>query len=177
MIVKTKDLAGLFECHKATITAWRRLGLEDACLGRDKWDLRKAVLWWATNILETGNPGSDDQSLQSARRDYWRARADREQLRVQKERGELLPKEDVLTYWANRIREVWSGLYVLQHRLPPLLTGKSRAETQDIIKGEVFALNTNYVREGRFCPPCYRVDQDGALIELPGVKHKSANSV
>jgi len=105
---------------------------------------------------------------------YRTARAIKEETLVAQLRDELISREDVCIYWGNRIREVWSGLYILAHRLPPELVGKTQGEMQETINREVRRLNESYCREHRFCPPSYRVDHDGSLIELPEVKTSGA---
>lgn len=148
--VKTQVLINILGVSKASLTGWRKAGAP-GYVRRDTWDLKIFLPWWAENIF--GNTVDDDPTIQDAKRRYWLARACREELKADVEKGELMRKDAVSTRWAARVTELTQGLNMLQNRLPPVLEGKTRGEMHAIVADEIHRLRDQYAREGRYCPP------------------------
>ena len=111
--------------------------------------------WWNEAI----NSGASEAE-ENIRLEYWKWKTENERMRAQQTSGELLAKDEVLAAWANRIRNVWGMLYLLESRLPPILHGKSINEMQELIQTEIRAVNEHYCRHGRHCGK----PKDGELI-------------
>jgi hypothetical protein len=145
LIVDHFMVARFFGVSVRSIQGWSQL---KGCprLKRGHYDLLAVFQWWIENIN-----GGGSEAEQNVRLEYWRWKTENERMRAQQTSSELLPKDDVLTMWANRLREVWSGLYLLEQRLPPELHGKDIPEMQQIIHREVKRINEAYCKDGRFC--------------------------
>ena len=139
------DLVGI---DKSTLTRWKRLGVDEANVGRNQWDVKAFVSWWADNIRSAAS-GEENTTLNDERLRYERARADKMELQVSLMKGETKPIEDVHREWAARIAVVVNGLTIYQDRLPPLLEGKSRNQMRAIIKKENHRLREWYVKQGK----------------------------
>jgi phage terminase Nu1 subunit (DNA packaging protein) len=148
--VTTKEACDFFGVVKSTLTEWKKAGAPGSA-GRNRWELKPLFDWWQENIVDTGRDASDT-SLAEAKRRYWAARAEREQLRVDEQRGQLMSQDQIVKEWAWRMGEVTSGLQALSRKLSTLLDGKNKQEQQRIIDDEVWKLRDNYCRGGKFCP-------------------------
>lgn len=67
--------------------------------------------------LETVTSDVDNGDREKAETDYRKYRAEREQLLVEKMRGEMLPKEEVERQWVNRAIEFRTTLLLLSRRV------------------------------------------------------------
>lgn len=149
-IFSTKQVAEFFEVHERTIQLWNKLGCPKYAHG--KWNLHKVFRWWLDNIWSDERVIEDaDTVLQAAKRDYWRAKADMQQLQVEKERGTVIHQADVKSQWVARLVEVMSGLNALKNRIPPMLEGLDAMQMREIIDQEIWSLRDKYARVGKFC--------------------------
>lgn len=153
MRVTTQQACQFFEIHKATLTAWKKLGADAAYLGRNSWDLKKLNLWWIEHIFSGPVNECDNETLSAAKLDYWRAKADRERLRADQEHGELVAKEDIAPSWSARMREICSGLEAFGSRINPKLEARNFHERQRVIDDGLWELRDNFCRSGKFCHP------------------------
>lgn len=146
LLVDVDRVARHFKVSRRTVQNWVSI---KGCpkLKHGMYDLDAVFWWWQENI----NNGGDSEATENVKLEYWRWKTENERMRAQQTAGELLPKEEVLRMWANRLREVWSGLYGFVNRLPPLLVGKSKSVMQEILMTEARQLNEGYCRDGRFC--------------------------
>jgi len=123
MKVTTKEAAGFFDVDKSTLTLWKQAGADAAYLGRNEWDLKQLVFWWAENIHEGSTKESADESLSEAKRLYWRAKAERERLRADQERGKLLPESEVKAALIELIMLAKKAFMLLPQTAPASLVG------------------------------------------------------
>ena len=149
LVVSTKELANFFDVSIRAVQKWGQSGCPRIARGR--WNLKAVFGWWWSNIaLEKA--ADCDTSLTEARRLYWHAKADRERLRADTERGELVSKDKIEFQWTLRVAEVKGALYNLLSRLPPILEGKNQEEMRGLIESEVRLICETYSREGELCP-------------------------
>jgi phage terminase Nu1 subunit (DNA packaging protein) len=113
------------------------------------YDLKAVYEWWLENIR--GDGGQSVPEVEDAKLEYWRWKAKREKISVQRLRGELLEKKLVAHQWALRVGELTGALSTLKDRLPPLVEGKSRQEISKIIDDEIWRLRDAYARRGEYC--------------------------
>ena len=148
LIVGTKDLMAFFGVAQTTTSLWKSNGCPNA--GHGKWNLKEVFDWWQDNIMSS-KVDDKDSTLSAVKLDYWRSKAEWEQIKVDKEKEELIPRKAIATMWATRLSEVSNGLQSLSMRLPPLLEGKSQPEMRTIIDNEQWQMRDNFCRKGRFC--------------------------
>lgn len=152
IILSTKGIAAFFDVSIRAVQHWAASGCPK--LGRGRYDLKAVHAWWWENIgADRAAAEAGDESLAEQRRLYWAAKAERERLAVEREKGELLPKAEIAVEWSARVREVANGLQSLAMRLPPLIAGKDAREVRDIVKHNVRQILENFSRHGRFCYP------------------------
>lgn len=151
----------LFDIHKSTLTAWKRLGAE-GYIAKNRWDLKLFLTWWATHIYSGPSEPNDNETLSRAKLVYWQAKGEREQLKVKAERAELVPKSIIAAAWASRVGEVTAALTGFVDRLPPLLVGKSREDIRLILSAEFHQLRERYSRNGKYCEGESRLVSGGA---------------
>lgn len=139
MLVKTKVLTEIFDCNKSTITAWKRLGLADASKGRDKWDLREAILWWVEHIYTGPAVAADDPAtLAAAKLQYWQARGERERRRSEIESGKWLDAEEVKEASFNCARSIRDAMLGVPERISDQLAVMSDAfQVRTLLRGEI----------------------------------------
>ena len=80
------------------------------------------------------------------------AKAQLEQIKLERERGELIPRAEIAKLWAMRAAEVKAGLMQLVRKLPPRLEGLEKEEMAEIIREEVYAVLKRYTRKGPYTP-------------------------
>lgn len=149
MIVNTKELSDFFDVTPRAVNKWSAKGCPKS--GRGKWDLKTVHAWWLDNIYASKADDSDE-SLQEAKRRYWSAKAENEEIKRDESKGLLVKVKDIVLMWSGRVAEIKNGLMALPMRLPPLLEGKPQIEMRQIVEDEVWKLLDNYCRVGRFCP-------------------------
>ena len=149
ILVSRAQLAAFFGVAPNTISKWKKEGM-DAEVSRGRYDLKQAFDWWMTNRVA---PDEDAK----AKKDRWEAelkeaKAQLERLKLEREKGELLPRADIAQLWAARVHEVKTGLLSLMRKLPPRLEGLSKREMAAVIEDEIYALLERYARQGPYTP-------------------------
>jgi hypothetical protein len=141
LILSSNDIMELLDVRSGgTLTKWKTLGAGQAAIGRNKWDGRKFLEWWLTNIFD-GACAETDGSLAEVRRDYWGAKAEGERLKVDREKGEFVLKAGATAEKIRLISTTVSALKNLPARLSGQLVGKvDRVEIDNIINLETAAL-------------------------------------
>jgi hypothetical protein len=141
LILSSNDILELLDIKSGgTLTKWRALGAGQAVIGRNKWDARKFLEWWLSNIYD-GACAETDGSLAEARRDYWTAKAEGERLKVDREKGEFIPISEVTRETTTKFGMVVDALRNLPVRIVPQLVGQTdRIEIGRIIDLEIFAM-------------------------------------
>jgi hypothetical protein len=155
LIVDVHMVARFFGVSVRSISVW---SAQKGCpkLKHGHYDLLAVFTWWNDNIN-----GGDSEATENVKLEYWRWKTENEKMKAQQTSGELLKQEEVFQFWANRLRGVWSALYVLENRLPAVLVGKSQSQMQEVIKAEVRRINEGYCKEGKFC----RVKRDESKLD------------
>ena len=146
--LKTTELADFFGVTRKTIAEWHKAGCPQ--VKRGIWDLKIVHEWWFENIAKSKIP--DDESLAEAKRKYWTAKAQNEELKAQYQEGKLVSWEEVTREWAKRAAEYKNGCFELENSLPPLLEGKIQSDMRKIIYEKVWSLFDRVCRTGTFCP-------------------------
>lgn len=149
ILVSRKQVAEFFGVAPNTISHWKRQGL-DAEVKRGVYDLKKVFDWWL------GHRVVQDEDAK-AKKDKWEAelkeaRAQLEKLKLERERGELIPRAEIAKLWAARVHEVKTGLLSLVRKLPPRLEGLTKQEMAAVIEDEIYTLLERYARQGPYTP-------------------------
>ena len=84
-------------------------------LGRNQWDGRKFILWFAETFFGDSLSSEEDGSLQEARRRYWNSKAELGEIAAKVAKGDSIPKKDVETKWAQRTTALCSGLDLFEN--------------------------------------------------------------
>jgi len=150
IIASTQQVADFFNVSRRTLYNWAQAGCPK--LARGQWNLKQVFDWWIQNI-GARRIEERDEDLKKAKLEFWRARGELEELKVKEKKKELISREEVERAWAERVAVVVSGLNILCDRLPPLLEGKDKDETREIIKSEVQGIKAAYARPGEHTPP------------------------
>ena len=146
MIVSTKDLAEAFEVAERTVRHWSTAGLPK--VGHNQYDLKSALKWWLDNIENS----SDTPDIQTAKAEYWQAKARREKVAADLAEKKVAPVDDYKKAWSWPISELRSGLLQLPLRLSQLVAGKSEIEIRKKIYDEVWSLLDRSSRTGKWTP-------------------------
>lgn len=149
ILVSRKQVADFFEVAPNTISHWKRQGL-DAEVKRGVYDLKKVFDWWLEHRVVQDKDAK-------AKKDKWEAelkeaKAQLEKLKLERERGELIPRVEIAKLWAARVHEVKTGLLSLVRKLPPRLEGLTKREMAAVIEDEIYALLELYARQGPYTP-------------------------
>ena len=144
MIATTKNVSEFFGVTTRQVGNWVEAGCPKD--GRGRFNLQEVFNWWRDNI----NAG-DDETINAVKIDYWKAKAEGERIKVEKEKGSLMPRAEIITAWTWRVSEVRNGLLAWKDRLSTMLSGKSQKEIADILDKETWILLDNFSREGKFC--------------------------
>ena len=142
--------AAFFGVNRGTIYDWIKKGCPKLAPGRV--DLKNVFQWWFENIgVDRAAAAGSDDSLNEAKRRFWWLRAESEELKLKKEKGELLSVTEAEKAWAWRMSEYKSGCENLSSALPPLLEGKTAKEMRTIIGDFVWSMFDRVCRTGHFC--------------------------
>lgn len=152
IILTSTEIKYLFDIKSdGTLTKHKALGAKSAYLSRNKWDLKKYLTWYLSNIIDSSGD-EKDESLREARLEYWRAKAQEKVFELNVRKDKFLAIEKVSNEWAKRLANLARSLENLSDRLPPMLEGKSRREMGSILKAEVWAFRMAYSQRGRYTP-------------------------
>ena len=120
-IATEAELAALLGVSASTVRTKKREGLMIPA-GRGRYDVRKTLHAYLDRLRETagraGNPaaGADPDALKAEKLRLTRAQADKEETRVQRERGELVPADAVAREWSTLARDVRNALLAVPSR-------------------------------------------------------------
>ena len=169
IILTTEQAAQFFGVTRKTLKEWADAGAPKVKRGR--WNLKELFDWWWTEIAsDRAAQQGGDESMNEAKRRYWWQKFEGERIKNERERGRLIPRDDVAREWAWRVAEVANGLSAMAKRLPPLLEGKSQSAMLQVIEDEVWKMRDNFCRTGRFCP----AEAAREALEEPGEEPKPA---
>ena len=144
--VNRNELSDHFQVSLTTLDNWRRRGMPYIRRGgRGKsmlFDINQVELWHTKNIdqAEPDVPGS--LSLTDERIRLTKITADRKELLLQRERGELINTERAMTLWGAVIQIIANKLEAIPVKLAPL----ARATSSDREAKEIIENFINEVR-------------------------------
>ena len=144
MIVRTTQIAEIFEVSVNSIRAWEIKGMPRA--GHNAWDVKLCFDWWIENIYESSTPEVMDDD--NPKHKYWVAKAEKEEINLAVLKKKLVKTDHIIEAWTWRINELSNTLGSLNLRLTPMLVGKSADEMRTIIYQELWKVRDNYVRNG-----------------------------
>ncbi len=81
------------------------------------------------------------------------ARADNEELKRDRLKEKLIPKDRAIAEFVERAADLKTSLRALKHRLAPVLEGKSRDEIAEKLSTEIDDMLRGFVRAGRYITP------------------------
>ena len=148
LVLSTSEVAAFFGVSRVSVHKWHKNGLPKIKHGT--FDLKIVFDWWWDNIAQYHTAELTDGSMDTARREYWQAKAESERIKVDQLKDTLVAWIEIEKEWCARVVVVTSGLNAFSDRLPPLLEGKSRPQMQKIIKDEVWQLRDSYARKGKY---------------------------
>ncbi len=149
IIVKTNQAAEFFKVNKRTLQRWRDIGCPGVMHG--KVDIHAVFGWWQENIMSS-KVEVEDKDLGKIKMDYWSAKAESEQVKVEILKEKYIAKADISKQWAYRAGVYKSHLLAFASRLPPLLEGKNQLEMREIMTVEAINTLTDLTKNEKYCP-------------------------
>jgi hypothetical protein len=114
---------------------------------RGKYNLKDCFKWWLENIYAPKNATAQAKTDHER---YMAAKADNEELKRDRLREALIPKERVVTEFASRAADLKTTLRAFRFRLAPTLEGKEREDIAHIMGKEIDLLLESFCRMGRY---------------------------
>lgn len=136
------ELAAELDVHAETIGRYDREGAPHERRGRaNRYNAPEFKAWMRTHG-KTGKEGrpsatEDSPDLEAARLRKENALAAKYELQVQRERGELVPVEDVRQWIGQHVTTLRNRLNGLGAEVTPHLEGRDAAERQTIMEGRI----------------------------------------
>lgn len=172
LIVSVVLLAGFFKVSTMTITNWLKAGMPK--LSRGKYNLQDCFEWWLENVY---SPKSVTDKARSDHERYMCAKADGEEIKVFKLKGQLAPIDEFEKQEAYRMACLRGSLLAMPGRLALPLEGKPQEEIREILKREIFTVleqfrrNKSYLAEGT--EPIFEDTAEEAEPVIKPVKRKA----
>jgi terminase small subunit / prophage DNA-packing protein len=150
----TKQLSDLFCISDRTVRNWTAKGMPKIAPG--KFDGLAAVRWYAENVFMPEAAESRDLlSKAEAERLMLNLKAELLQVEVDKEKGKLVPLEEIKRDWGRIAQAVKTGLYGIPYRLAAILaTVDNESEIRKMIKQEVNRSLDEISAGNSACPGC-----------------------
>lgn len=111
------EFAELVGASKASVTGWKKQGLPVNADGSIPF--RRALAWWIDRELASAGGEAGSEWLERWRK----ARAQREELALRRDKGELVSQADVAAFQHGRVIETTSALRSVGQALAPSLVG------------------------------------------------------
>jgi len=146
LILTTSQIAEIFGVLPRTVTLYGERGCPKK--GKNAWDIKEVVQWWAENIYAPED--NEESDIYVAKLEYWRAKARVEQVKATKLEESVIPIDDVLAAWAWRVSEMSGMLAALGLRLAPMLEGLDEIGIREKLNEELWKVRDNFARKGRF---------------------------
>lgn len=140
LVVSVAFCAAIVGRSEQSVNQWVR---DRGCpkQGHGLMNAKEFVEWWAENVHSKDSPIVED-----VKHEYWKAKAERERLRADLERGKLMDSDSVADQWVARVHEVSTGLEALARRLSILIPGNDH-----LFEREIRNMKEAYSRTGRYC--------------------------
>ena len=149
MTITTTQACEIFGVDKSTLTHWKRLGADAAYPSRNKWDLKRLILWWSENIYQGSTP-DEAETLAAAKNRYWTAKALREEMKAKVEAGELAPISEFIDAEVNRLLVMKAAMMGQGDRLSPILEHQDHDTIARILNDDNWMMLDNYSKTGKF---------------------------
>lgn len=160
-LFRTKEIAEFFDMTVQGIDYWRQMDPPVPRVKHGWFDLKQVHAWWLENIHQY-HCDEGDESFQEHRRRREGAMADLAELRRDREKELLIPRDLIAPMWASRLGKVKSMLIGLINRLC-LLIGSQHRKT---ITDEINLIFAEYAKAAKYCPPS---EQNGQIdVEIAG---------
>ena len=143
LLVGSKEAAQFFGVTERSFFRWVAAGMPKEAKGI--YDLKKCFLWWKENINNVSTEKEKEVRLR-----YWKAKADAEEIKIEKVKGELISKENVFSEFAQRCSDLKTTMRAFKYRLSSVLEGKNREEIMQIIGNEIDEMLRGFCRNGSF---------------------------
>jgi phage terminase Nu1 subunit (DNA packaging protein) len=135
--LKTSELAEITGVTHQTVLEWALSWLKPAVSSRGWFAGRLAIQLWAHNVLAPPAPEGEETKAEAERRKAI-AVANREELRVQAERGELVERGSAIKWACDLAAESRAALQAIPRRMATHLQGRPpreiEAELSDAIR-------------------------------------------
>jgi phage terminase Nu1 subunit (DNA packaging protein) len=137
MPFKTSEILEFFDCDKGTLTKWKNKGADAAYLGRNAWDGR-ALLDWYIESLADREAGKTDPTLLEERRRLIKAKADREELKRDEEKGILINGDNLYSIMYDIAHQRRDSLLNIPNRIAPMVIGVNDTfQVKNIMEKEI----------------------------------------
>ena len=157
-----KAVGDFFGKTRRTVINWSKRWSRD-CEVEQGYNLQTIEAWALSSglipakVIEPSDPeqennAGDPQDRAFYEREIKRLDSELKSIKLQKERGDLVPRDEIAREWAQRIGEVSNALDYLANRLPPLLDGLTPREMMKVITEQTWDIRDRFTRTGRFCP-------------------------
>lgn len=143
---------------RKTLLEWEAAGMPRTGTGHDKrYDLPAVLKWWRARVMAQANA---EQREADALDRYRRIRADREAVKLARERGASIDSRQAAAWWADRITEARTALQGLGQAVAPAIVGldapaiarliddRCRAICEDLARKTEAALTDEETAEG-----------------------------
>ena len=139
--MSTKDISELYGVSRQSVGLWRT---KQGCPANDDgtYDLHGVIRWRELRIRDQV-AGDQTDNLDRLRK----AKAEREEIKLELERGELIPKADVERGLVQRVRILKSSLLHLPRRMAGLLQGQNARQIEAMLKEELIQLIKQYANQ------------------------------
>ena len=156
-----QEMSKMFGVTVKTIAEWVKVGMPKKAF--NSYDSELCLKWWQENIESAKEGGG---KVASARDRYWLAKAESEEIKVSKHKGELAPISEFEKNEAHRMASLRGSLMALPGRLALALEMKDRETVRETIKREVWAMLENFRRNKSYladgCAPMFEEEVEPA---------------
>ena len=129
-----------------TITNWLQAGCPKKPNGR--YCLSDVIQWRLDEQMVSTSPGEKSEALER----YRKARAEMVEIELQKLKGDLVERSNVIDAWGCRYKMFRDAALSIPERLPPMLVGLKQAEIESVLRDEVESILLGFARDGKFTP-------------------------
>jgi phage terminase Nu1 subunit (DNA packaging protein) len=162
MPFKTSEILEFFGIDKSTLTKWKNTGADAACLGRNAWDGHALLGWYIENLADR-QAGRADPNLLEERRRLIKAKADREELKRDEEKGILINGDNVYSIMYDIAHQTRDSLLNIPNRIAPMVIGVNDTfQVKNIMEKEIsYVLTSLHEQFRKFQDERERTDDAG----------------